>query len=144
MSTLPRVTPWGFASASREQAEVATALSRFDVRPRVPSTRVVNLSGGNQQKVVFAKELLSGPHLLLLDEPTRGVDVGAKAEIYRQLRDLASAGLGVLVASSELPELLGLCDRIIVMHGGITVASFDAGVSEETLRRYSLGEVQAA
>ena len=144
MSTLPRVTPWGLASASREQAEVSAALSRFDVRPRVPSTRVVNLSGGNQQKVVFAKELLSGPHLLLLDEPTRGVDVGAKAEIYRQLRDLASAGLGVLVASSELPELLGLCDRIIVMHGGITVASFDAGVSEETLRRYSLGEVQAA
>ena len=119
---------------------MARALERFDVRPRLPEARVVNLSGGNQQKVVFAKELLTEPRLLLLDEPTRGVDVGAKAEIYRQLRGLADKGLGVLVASSELPELLGLCDRIVVMHAGRTVAEFDAGVSEETLRRASIGE----
>ena len=144
MSTLPRLTPWGFVSAAREQAEVADALSRFDVRPRLPDARVLNLSGGNQQKVVFAKELLSGPRLLLLDEPTRGVDVGAKAEIYQQLRALADQGLGVLVASSELPELTGLCDRIVVMHAGCTVASFAAGVSEETLRHHSLGEARAA
>jgi ribose transport system ATP-binding protein len=144
MSTLARVTPWGFVSAAREQAEVATALDRFDVRPRLPSARVINLSGGNQQKVVFAKELLGNPRLLLLDEPTRGVDVGAKSEIYRQLRDLAAAGLGVLVASSELPELIGLCDRIVVMRAGVTVASFGAGVSEETLRHHSLGEAQLA
>jgi ribose transport system ATP-binding protein len=144
MSTLRRVTPWGLVSPAAEQAQVGHALNRFDVRPRLPGARVVNLSGGNQQKVVFAKELLSEPRLLLLDEPTRGVDVGAKAEIYRQLRGLAAEGLGVLVASSELPELIGLCDRIIVMHAGRTVASFEAGVSEETLRRYSLGEVQAA
>ena len=144
MSTLRRVTPWGLVSPAAEQAQVGTALERFDVRPRLPAARVVNLSGGNQQKVVFAKELLSEPRLLLLDEPTRGVDVGAKAEIYRQLRELAGGGLGVLVASSELPELLGLCDRIVVMQAGVTVASFDAGVSEETLRRTSLGEVRAA
>ncbi len=144
MSTLRRVTPWGLVSAAAEQAQVAGALDRFDVRPRLPGARVVNLSGGNQQKVVFAKELLSAPRLLLLDEPTRGVDVGAKAEIYRQLRELAANGLGVLVASSELPELLGLCDRIVVMQAGVTVASFEAGVSEATLRRSSLGEVQAA
>ncbi len=144
MSTLARITPWGFVSAAREQAEVSDALNRFDVRPRLPSARVINLSGGNQQKVVFAKELLGSPRLLLLDEPTRGVDVGAKAEIYRQLRDLAASGLGVLVASSELPELIGLCDRIVVMHGGVTVASFPAGVSEETLRHHSLGEALVA
>ena len=144
MSTLARVTPWGFVSAAREDAEVRTALDRFDVRPRLPSARVINLSGGNQQKVVLAKELLGNPRLLLLDEPTRGVDVGAKSEIYRQLRDLAAGGLGVLVASSELPELIGLCDRIVVMHGGVTVASFAAGVSEETLRRHSLGEALVA
>lgn len=144
MSTLARVTPWGLVSGKREQAEVADALQRFDVRPRLPGARVINLSGGNQQKVVFAKELLGDPRLLLLDEPTRGVDVGAKSEIYRQLRDLAASGLGVLVASSELPELIGLCDRIIVMHGGVTVASFAAGVSEETLRHYSLGEALVA
>ena len=144
MSTLARVTPWGFTSADREQQEVSGALRRFDIRPRLPAARVLNLSGGNQQKVVFAKELLSGPRLLLLDEPTRGVDVGAKAEIYRQLRALADQGLGVLVASSELPELIGLCDRIIVMRAGCTVASFGAGVSEETLRYHSLGESSAA
>jgi ribose transport system ATP-binding protein len=144
MSTLSRVTPWGLVNAAREEGAVSGALNRFDVRPRLPSARVINLSGGNQQKVVFGKELLSGPRLLLLDEPTRGVDVGAKSEIYRQLRDLAGQGLGVLVASSELPELIGLCDRIVVMHGGRTVAHFDGGVSEETLRRHSLGEPIAA
>jgi ribose transport system ATP-binding protein len=144
MSTLRRVTPWGLVSPAAERAQVAGALDRFDVRPRLPAARVVNLSGGNQQKVVFAKELLSEPRLLLLDEPTRGVDVGAKAEIYRQLRELAGQGLGVLVASSELPELIGLCDRIVVMQAGVTMASFAAGVSEETLRRTSLGEARAA
>ena len=144
MSTLRRVTPWGLVSAAAERAEVTSALDRFDVRPRLPDARVVNLSGGNQQKVVFAKELLSAPRLLLLDEPTRGVDVGAKAEIYRRLRALAATGLGVLLASSELPELLGLCDRILVMHRGVTVASFEAGVDEDTVRRSSVGEVLAA
>ena len=134
MSTLRRVTPYGLVSRARERAEVKRALDDYDVRPRLPDPRVVNLSGGNQQKVVFAKELLSGPGLLLLDEPTRGVDVGAKAEIYRRLRGLADAGLGVLVASSELPELIGLCDRIVVMHAGRTVQEFEAGISEDAVR----------
>ncbi|WP_307437527.1 sugar ABC transporter ATP-binding protein [Labrys monachus] len=144
MSTLKRITPFGLVSRKLEARQVGEALSRFDVRPPLPAALVVNLSGGNQQKVVFAKELLSEPHLLLLDEPTRGVDVGAKAEIYRQLRDLARKGLGVLVASSELPELIGLCDRIVVMHDGCTVAEFEAGVGEEELRRASMGETRAA
>ena len=99
MSTLRRVTPFGLVSRLLERQQVGEALTRFDVRPRLPAALLNNLSGGNQQKVVFAKELLSEPRLLLLDEPTRGVDVGAKAEIYRQLRELARKGLGVLVAS---------------------------------------------
>jgi ribose transport system ATP-binding protein len=144
MSTLRRVTPFGLVSRSAEQEQVGRALNRFDIRPRLPLARVLNLSGGNQQKVVFAKELLTDPRLLLLDEPTRGVDVGAKAEIYRQLRALADKGLGVLVASSELPELLGLCDRILVMHAGRTVAEFGPGASEQALRRASTGEGIAA
>ncbi len=144
MSTIRRVTPFGLVSRAIQSREVARAIERFDVRPRTPETPVINLSGGNQQKVVFAKELLTEPRLLLLDEPTRGVDVGAKAEIYRQLRGLADKGLGVLVASSELPELLGLCDRIVVMHAGRTVAEFDAGVTEDVLRRASIGESEAA
>jgi ribose transport system ATP-binding protein len=134
LSTLRRITQWGLVSPRKERRYVMNALSRFDVRPKLPEALVVNLSGGNQQKVVFAKELVSEPHLLLLDEPTRGVDVGAKAEIYAQLRNLTEKGLGVLMASSELPELIGLCDRVVVMSAGRTVAEFGAGASEEEIR----------
>jgi ribose transport system ATP-binding protein len=79
---------------------------------------VSSLSGGNQQKVALAKMLSVNPRLIFLDEPTRGVDVGAKAEIYRILRDLAEEGVGIVVISSELPELIGLCDRVLVIHEG--------------------------
>jgi ribose transport system ATP-binding protein len=82
--------------------------------------------------------------VLILDEPTRGVDVGAKAEIYRRLRSLADTGLGVLVASSELPELIGLCDRIIVMHAGRTIHEFGPNPGEDEVRRVSEGEGLAA
>ena len=144
MSTLRRVTPFGLVSRAIERREVAQALLDYDVRPHLPQAKVVNLSGGNQQKVVFAKELLNGPSLLLLDEPTRGVDVGAKAEIYRRLRGLADGGLGVLVASSELPELIGLCDRVIVMHEGRTIHTFGPGPSEDEVRRISETASEAA
>ena len=144
MSTLRRVTPFGLVSRALERREVATALDHYDIRPRRPEAKVINLSGGNQQKVVFAKELMNGPGLLLLDEPTRGVDVGAKAEIYRRLRALAADGLGVLVASSELPELIGLCDRTIVMRAGRTVHAFGAAPAEDEVRRISEGEAVAA
>ncbi len=144
MSTLARVTPFGLVSRALERAAVARALDDFDIRPRRAETRVVNLSGGNQQKVVFAKELMSGPKLLLLDEPTRGVDVGAKAEIYRRLRGLAADGLGVLVASSELPELIGLCDRVLVMRAGRTMHAFGPGADEDAVRRVTKGDGVAA
>jgi ribose transport system ATP-binding protein len=144
LSTLRRITPWALVARRKERRYVANALSRFDVRPRRPDALVVNLSGGNQQKVVFAKELVSEPRLLLLDEPTRGVDVGAKAEIYAQLRSLTAKGLGVLVASSELPELIGLCDRIVVMSGGRTIAEFGPGASEEEIRHASANRTEAA
>ena len=144
MSTLRRVTPFGLVSRALERREVVAALEQYDIRPRLPEAKVVNLSGGNQQKVVFAKELMNGPGLLLLDEPTRGVDVGAKAEIYRRLRALAQSGLGVLVASSELPELIGLCDRIVVMQAGRTIHDFGPGPSEEDVRRISEGEAAPA
>ena len=78
----------------------------------------MNLSGGNQQKVVLAKWLFSGPEILILDEPTRGIDVGAKYEIYTIIRDLAAAGKSIIVVSSEMPELLGITDRILVMNEG--------------------------
>ncbi len=134
LSIWRRVSPFGLVSRALLARAVTRALADYDVRPRRPEARAINLSGGNQQKMVFAKELLTGPKLLLLDEPTRGVDVGAKAEIYRQIRALSATGLGVLVASSELPELIGLCDRIVVMRAGRTVAAFAHEPDEARVR----------
>lgn len=96
-----------------------------------------NLSGGNQQKVVLSKWIFAGPDILILDEPTRGIDVGAKFEIYTIIHKLAAEGKGVLVISSELPEVLGLCDRIYVMNAGrITGEVSREQASQETLMRY--------
>jgi ribose transport system ATP-binding protein len=144
MSTLRRLTPFGLISRPAERREVDQALNEFDIRPRQPDVPARNLSGGNQQKLVFAKEMLANPRLLLLDEPTRGVDVGAKSDIYYRLRALAREGLGVLVASSELPELIGLCDRIVVLRGGRSVASFSGEVKEAVLREACAGEMEQA
>ncbi|MBM6838971.1 ATP-binding cassette domain-containing protein, partial [Clostridium saudiense] len=90
------------------------------MRVKTPSqkTLIKTLSGGNQQKVIIGRWLLTEPEVLLLDEPTRGIDVGAKYEIYQLIIDLANKGKGVIVVSSEMPELLGICDRILVMSNG--------------------------
>jgi ribose transport system ATP-binding protein len=129
-SVIRSVSPFFLMSKAREMKLARQAITTFDVRPPRPELAVGALSGGNQQKVVLAKEVLGEPRLLLLDEPTRGVDVGAKGEIYARIRDLAAQGVGVLVASSEMPELLGLCDRVIVLRQGRTVAEFPAGADE--------------
>jgi ribose transport system ATP-binding protein len=129
-SVLRKVSPFFLVSKAREARLARAAIASFDVRPPRPEIAVGALSGGNQQKVVLAKEVLGEPRLLLLDEPTRGVDVGAKGEIYARIRSLAADGLGVLIASSEIPELLGLCDRIVVLRGGRSVAEFPAGADE--------------
>jgi ribose transport system ATP-binding protein len=144
MSILRRISPMGFVSHSAEDAAAKRSIKMFDIRPPRATILVGNLSGGNQQKVVFAKELLQEPHLLLLDEPTRGVDVGAKGEIYQRLRELANDGLGVLLASSELPELVGLCDRIVVMRQGRSIAEFPGGVDENVLLESATGAVPEA
>ena len=130
LTVLRRVSPFFLMSPAREAGLAREAIRSFDVRPALPEVLVGALSGGNQQKVVLAKEVLGGPRLLLLDEPTRGVDVGAKGEIYARIRALAAQGLGVLIASSEMPELIGLCDRIVVLRQGRTVAEFPGGADE--------------
>ena len=89
-------------------------------------TQIRSLSGGNQQKVIIGRWLLTKPEILLLDEPTRGIDVGAKYEIYQLIIDLAKEGKGVIMVSSEMPELLGVCDRILVMSGGQVAGEVDA------------------
>jgi len=110
----------------RKEVELArNAIERFGIRTRGPEQRVRQLSGGNQQKVVLAKWIAAEPKVLIMDEPTRGIDVGAKAEIHALMSRLASHGLAVLMISSELPEVLGMSDRVLVMSGGRIVKSFD-------------------
>ena len=99
-------------------------------------TKIRSLSGGNQQKVILGRWLLTDPDVLLLDEPTRGIDVGAKYEIYQLIIDLANRGKTVLMVSSEMPELLGVCDRILVMSGGRLAGEVDAKTtSQEEIMR---------
>ena len=104
----------------RAEAEsiVVDYIEALGVRPADPSMLAGNLSGGNQQKVVLSKWLMTDPKVLILDEPTRGIDVGAKFEIYNIMNELAAQGHGVVIISSEMPELLGMCDRIYVMNEG--------------------------
>ena len=108
----------GLISSRKENALTDSYVSalRMKVSDREQVTR--NLSGGNQQKVVLAKCLAVKPKVLILDEPTRGIDVGAKAEIHKIIAGLADEGMAILVISSELPEILHLCDRVLVMHQG--------------------------
>ncbi|MFE9873218.1 sugar ABC transporter ATP-binding protein [Micromonospora sp. NPDC005686] len=122
LAALARLTTAGIVRRGRERAAVARSVADLAIKTASAATPVGALSGGNQQKVVFARHLLTEPRLLLLDEPTRGVDIGAKAEIYRLLRRLADDGVGILLASSELPELLGVCDRVVVLRRGRAVA----------------------
>lgn len=96
-----------------------------------------NLSGGNQQKVVLSKWIFSEPDILILDEPTRGIDVGAKYEIYTIINQLAAEGKGVLIISSELPEILGMCDRVYIMsEGRMTGEVLRENATQETLMKY--------
>ena len=106
---------------------------RKALRTRTPSVfqKVGNLSGGNQQKVVLAKWLNTDPEVLILDEPTRGIDVGAKYEIYAIINELSAQGKGVIMISSEMPELLGMCDRIYVMNEGAFVGELAAAEASQ-------------
>jgi ribose transport system ATP-binding protein len=118
LSTFTRFARGGFTKAGRELAEARRIADDLELRPRDVRRAVRTLSGGNQQKVVVGRWLLGGTRLLLLDEPTRGVDVGARAELYQVIRRLADDGVGVLMVSSEVPEVLGLADRVLVMREG--------------------------
>jgi ABC-type sugar transport system ATPase subunit len=119
LPNLGRLLRWGLVLLRRREAPlVDTGVRRLQIRAPGPETPVENLSGGNQQKVVLAKWLVGEPRLVVLDEPTRGVDVGAKAEIYARMRELTRQGVGIIMVSSELPELLGMSDRILVFHEG--------------------------
>jgi ribose transport system ATP-binding protein len=121
LASLPRLARVGWVDRGLEKREAIKVTSDLDVRPPDVTRAVRTLSGGNQQKVVLGRWLLGSTRLLLLDEPTRGVDVGARSELYAVIRALADQGIGVLLVSSEVPEVLGLSDRVLVMREGAVV-----------------------
>jgi ribose transport system ATP-binding protein len=134
LTALDRLKVGPFVSSRREVAVVERELSELAVKAPSLEAPVSALSGGNQQKIVMARAMLSEPSILVADEPTQGVDVGARAEIYRILREVAGRGVPVVVGSSDTKELEGLCDRVIVMSRGHAVATLEAGhVTEERI-----------
>ena len=141
--TLPHlsvVSHAGVIDTSKERVAVGSLLQRLGVKPPRVSGLVSRLSGGNQQKVLFSKWLFESPRVLLLDEPTRGVDVGAKRALYELIVSLAASGMGVLLISSEIEEILGLAHRVLVMRRGRIVAEFyEAELDEETILRAAFG-----
>jgi ribose transport system ATP-binding protein len=132
--TLTRLREYARFGVVRGRAERQNSLrtiERLDVSPNDPEMVMKNLSGGNQQKAVVGRWLLTEPNILLLDEPTRGIDVGAKGEIYKLIRSLAGEGMAILMVSSELPEILGLSDRILVMAAGRITGEFSRDEADQ-------------
>ncbi len=124
-SVLGAEATFGFLGKKPILRRALDFIDRMDIRPRSAASRAIDLSGGNQQKVLLSKALATEPRVLIVDEPTRGVDIGAKALIHRRLRELAEAGIGVVIVSSEMPEVLGMADRVIVFRDGLVTANLD-------------------
>nr|WP_233101880.1 sugar ABC transporter ATP-binding protein [Variovorax sp. IB41] len=131
---------WGLLQRSAEHKLAKTLGAKLNLKSDGVAIEVSSLSGGNQQKVAIAKLLATNPSVLLMDEPTRGVDVGAKSEIHHILRELATQGVGVIVISSELPEIIGLCDRALVIRDGQVAGELESNdMTEEALLRLASG-----
>ena len=127
ISSLKKHKKAGFYLSDKSmEKDTAWAIDAMHIKTPSQKTKIRSLSGGNQQKVILGRWLLTEPEVLMLDEPTRGIDVGAKYEIYQLIIDLANKGKVVLMVSSEMPELLGVCDRILVMSGGRLAGEVDA------------------
>jgi rhamnose transport system ATP-binding protein len=125
-----KLFPRSWLRLKTERAVAQKYIRELEIKAPSWATKLAELSGGNQQKVALARWLASEPKLLILDEPTQGVDVGAKAEIHNLIRRLADNGLGVLMISSDLPEIIGMSDRIAVMRGGTVVAALERGQAD--------------
>ncbi len=134
---------WG-RDGRKERRYATAAIEQFSIAAHTPQVKVIGLSGGNQQKVLFGRWVRSSRKVLILDEPTRGVDVGAKSEIYRIVRALADQGIGILMISSELPEIMGMCHRVVVMREGIVTGELSGGdISEEAILHHATLETSA-
>jgi inositol transport system ATP-binding protein len=146
LPNLSRYIYKGRLHKNQELAEIQKQCENLNIRTTTVETPAANLSGGNQQKVVLAKWLIKDPSILILDEPTRGIDVGAKYEIYRLMSEIVRDGRkGIIMISSEMPELLGMCDRIYVMSKGKITADLNREqFSQELIMQYATGSIKAA
>jgi ABC-type sugar transport system ATPase subunit len=143
MASFESLSRWGVIDRRAQEAKVLQKVHELDIRPPLIDRLARQLSGGNQQKLVLAKWLMTEAKVLILDEPTRGVDVATKVEIYQLISDLAAKGMGILLISSELPEILGMSDRAFVMREGRLVGEFTrAQASEEKLLASAAGVSQ--
>jgi ribose transport system ATP-binding protein len=141
VSLLGRFSRLGFINFRKIAEQVSRLVEQLKIRTPSLTQRVRNLSGGNQQKVVISRWLALNPKILILDEPTRGVDVAAKAEIHGLISDLASQGMAILMISSELPEVLGVSDRVLVMREGRVVAEFPrAEATQDRIMQAATGQ----
>ncbi len=132
---------FGFINTDVEYENVQSLIKKLNIKTPSSEVDVKNLSGGNQQKVALAKWLSIDSEVILIDEPTRGVDVGAKVEIYNLINEVAEKGVGIIVISSDMPEIMGIADRILVMHEGTIYGELSKEeFSEENILRYSIGE----
>lgn len=139
LGSLSTQAVWGFIQHQREADAATRTMANLRIKAASPDQKVVYLSGGNQQKVVIGKVLLANPAVVILDEPTRGIDVGAKAEIYKLIHQLKEAGMAIVLISSELPELLGLSDRILVLAKGKQTALLSKKeATQESIMRYAM------
>jgi ABC-type sugar transport system ATPase subunit len=144
LPVLMRLARFGRVSMSADRKLAAKYARDFSIVPPDPERRINLLSGGNQQKAVISKWLSAKPSVLILDEPTRGVDVGAKAEIHRIIGELVATGMAVVMISSELPEVLGVCDRVVVMRDGRASPAIErAKLTEERIMALATGEEAA-
>ena len=144
VSGLSRLTRFGIIQLSRERALVKKMIQELSIKTPGLNFIVVNMSGGNQQKVILARWLSVGTKILIMDEPTRGIDVGSKSEIYQIMHELTKQGVGVIMISSELPEVLGMSDRIMVMRQGTIVKELACTeASEEEIMKYAVGSEAA-
>jgi rhamnose transport system ATP-binding protein len=139
IASWPTLGRFGFVPDAAVERLANDKVRNLGIRLRSIHQPVLSLSGGNQQKVVLGRWLALRPRVLLLDEPTRGIDVGAKAEIYQLIRDLVSNGVAILLSTSELPELLALANRSIVLRDGAAVGELPTGVSQEQVMRLATG-----
>src|SRR4030095_16011136 len=140
LASLDRFSRLAVLDFGREKETAADYARRLDIKTPAVFAPVATLSGGNQQKVALSRWLLTKPSVLILDEPTQGIDVGAKSEVHALMTELAAQGVAILMISSELPEILGMSDRVAVMCGGTIVATLDrAEATQEHILALALG-----